>query len=84
FVERVLSRRQPPGRAGRLNRIYYATQAEKKPPTFMFSVRDDASVDENYRRFLEKSIRTYFEHFEGVGMRFRFKGHHDAGQEHRK
>lgn len=76
FVSRVLSRHQPPGRTGKLNRIYYATQAEKDPPTFVFSVRDPDPIKEGYYRYVEKAIRGYFKGFEGVGMKLVFKRHH--------
>lgn len=85
FVDRVLRRHPPPGRPGKLNRYYYATQAQVSPPTFVFSVRHTEPIKEGYYRYVEKAIRQYFKGFEGVPLKLIFKAHHekDAIRQHR-
>lgn len=47
----------PAGKGGRKGRIYYATQAATRPPTFVFFVNDADLFPENYRRYMEKQLR---------------------------
>lgn len=47
----------PAGKAGRKGRIYYATQAATRPPTFVFFVNDAELFPENYKRYMEKQLR---------------------------
>ncbi len=48
-------------RAGRQLKIYYATQAQAKPPTVVFFVNDPTLLTEPYRRFLERRLRGAFD-----------------------
>jgi GTP-binding protein len=49
----------PPSKSGRPLRIYYATQAEAQPPTFIFFVNDPELVHFSYERYLENQIRAH-------------------------
>lgn len=50
-------RAPPTTRAGKKGRIYYATQAAVRPPTFVFFVNDTDVFTEDYRRFVERQLR---------------------------
>src|SRR5439155_25921928 len=58
---------------GKPLRIYYTTQAETAPPTFIFFVNDPALVHFSYRRYLENQLREAFG-FSGTAIRVVFRG----------
>ena len=62
----------PPGKNGRPLRIYYATQAEAEPPTFVLFVNDPDLVHFSYERYLENRIRDHYP-FTGTPIRFVFR-----------
>jgi GTP-binding protein len=66
---------QPPNKSGRPLRIYYATQAETEPPTFVLFVNDPDLVHFSYERYLENRIREHYP-FTGTPIRlvFRMRG----------
>jgi GTP-binding protein len=72
-VREALAAHAPPSRRGRALRIYYVTQAETEPPTFVFFVNDPELVHLTYERFLENQLRQAFG-FEGTPIRLRFRG----------
>ena len=59
-------------KTGKLLRIYYASQVEIQPPTFMFFVNDVELVHFSYRRYLENQIRRAFP-FEGTPIKLLFR-----------
>jgi GTP-binding protein len=59
--------------AGRALKIYYATQAETSPPTFVFFVNNPELLHFSYRRYLENRLREAFG-FEGTAIRLLFRG----------
>jgi GTP-binding protein len=65
----------PPSNNGRPLRIYYATQAETQPPTFVLFVNDPDIVHFSYERYLENRIREHYP-FTGTPIRivFRMRG----------
>ncbi|MFN8524505.1 MAG: ribosome biogenesis GTPase Der [Chloroflexota bacterium] len=65
--------KHPRTEKGRQLKIYYATQASVRPPTFVFFVNDPRLVHFSYERFLENQIRASFG-FEGTGIRLVFRG----------
>ncbi|MGE3270174.1 MAG: ribosome biogenesis GTPase Der [Chloroflexota bacterium] len=65
--------RHPRSEAGRQLKIYYATQADVRPPTFVFFVNDPKLVHFTYQRYLENQIRDTFG-FEGTALRLIFRG----------
>ena len=65
--------RHPRSEAGRQLKIYYATQADVRPPTFIFFVNDPKLVHFTYQRYLENQIRATFG-FQGTAIRFVFRG----------
>jgi len=57
---------------GKQLKIYYATQAEANPPTFVFFTNDARLVHFSYKRFLENRLREAFG-FTGTPLRLTFK-----------
>ncbi|MFO0677616.1 MAG: ribosome biogenesis GTPase Der, partial [Polyangiaceae bacterium] len=72
FFEEVLTIRQPPTSGGRAPRIYYMTQAENSPPTFVAIANFPDSIHFSYRRFVVNQLRRRFG-FEGVPVRMFYK-----------
>ncbi|HIV03176.1 MAG TPA: ribosome biogenesis GTPase Der [Candidatus Aphodoplasma excrementigallinarum] len=60
---------QPPSDKGKRLRIYYATQASTKPPTFVIFVNKAELFHFSYQRYLENQLRAAFG-FEGTPIRF--------------
>lgn len=72
FAEAVESH-PPPMHQGKRVKLYYATQATTKPPTFVvFANRTDA-IHFSYERYLVNKIREAFD-FTGTPLRLFFKG----------
>jgi len=72
FVSDSLSNLQPPLVRGKRAKIFYITQAEVNPPTFIAWVNDPARVPRNYQRYLENRLRKRFP-FPGTPLRWIFK-----------
>jgi GTP-binding protein len=63
----------PPASSGRKPlRLKYVTQAETRPPTFVFFANDASLVHFSYRRYLENHFRKRFG-FEGTAIRLEFR-----------
>jgi GTPase len=58
---------------GKPLKIYYTTQAEVSPPTFVFFVNDPQIVHFSYRRYIENRLRAAFG-FTGTAIRLIFRG----------
>jgi GTP-binding protein len=71
-VREAYQRHQAPFIQGRQLRVYYATQAEINPPTFVFFVNDPHLLHFSYERYLENSLRAAFG-FEGTAIRMQFR-----------
>jgi GTP-binding protein len=72
----VLERHQPPLARRVRPRFFYLTQAETRPPTFVFFVSDAERVLPAYRRYLERALRRQF----GIAhapMRLHFRSSHE-------
>ena len=72
FFEEVLSTHPPPTMNGRSVRLYYVTQAESAPPTFVVVTNEPDFVHFSYKRYIENRIRERFG-FEGAPIRVRYK-----------
>jgi GTP-binding protein len=77
IVRGALAQHAPPTHHGRRLKLYYATQAETEPPTFVFFVNDPQLVHLSYERFLENRLREAFG-FVGTPIRIRFRGRDKA------
>ncbi len=60
FLERIVRIQQPRAHRGGLGKIYYGTQAEKEPPTFILSVNEPRFFARNYLRYINNKIREEF------------------------
>ena len=60
---------QPPATSGRRLKIYYATQQQVQPPTFVMFINDENLMHFSYERYLEKQFRKAFG-FEGTPLKF--------------
>jgi GTPase len=72
FFEGVIETRPPPTMGGRAPRLYYVTQAEVAPPTFIAMTNAPDSIHFSYRRFVVNQLRKHFG-FEGVPVRVHYK-----------
>jgi ribosome-associated GTPase EngA len=68
---------QPPIYRGRRLKIFYATQASTKPPTFILFVNDPEAVHFSYQRYLENQLRNRFG-FEGTPIRLMFRARNEG------
>jgi GTP-binding protein len=74
-LEAMVTRRPPPaGPGGRHVRLYYATQASVRPPTFYVSSNLPAAVGYPYRRYLVNQLRDSYG-FEGSPIRVVLRSH---------
>jgi len=71
-IRKALAEHSPPRKGSKLMKFFYATQAEIKPPTFVFFVNDARLMHFSYHRFLENKLRQAFG-FEGTPLRLIFK-----------
>jgi len=62
----------PSSKSGKEIKINYITQVKTRPPTFSFFANEPEMIEENYKRFLERTLREHFG-FEGVPVSFHFR-----------
>ncbi len=75
FLEEIVADKPPPaGPNGRHVRLYFATQAQIRPPTFVFSTNHPTAVPVSYRRFLANQVRRAYG-FEGTPIRIVLRAH---------
>ena len=72
-VRDAVSFKPPPANGVRKGRVYYATQASVRPPTFVFFCNDPKLFSESYRRYLERILRENIG-FPGTPVRLMFRG----------
>jgi GTPase len=71
-VSKAVLMNEPPVVALRRLKIYYVTQVDIKPPTFIFFVNDPALLHFSYERYLENKLRESFD-FKGTGIKIIFR-----------
>jgi GTP-binding protein len=74
FEDLIAHHPPPAGPAGRHVRLYYATQAGVRPPTFVISTNQPTDIGQAYRRFLTNQIRKAHG-FEGTPIRIILRAH---------
>jgi GTP-binding protein len=79
FFEQVLDTRPPPTMGARAPRLYYVTQAEIAPPTFVVMTNAPDSIHFSYRRFVVNQLRKHFG-FEGAPVRVHYKARRRRGE----
>ena len=72
IVNEAVAMTEPPSDKGRRLKIYYATQAAIRPPTFIVFVNDPEMVHFSYERYLENYFRKSFS-LEGTPIRMFFR-----------
>jgi GTPase len=60
LLEDAISVNPPPNVKGKRIKIFYATQPEVKPPTFVFFANEPDLIHFSYRRYLENRLRESF------------------------
>jgi GTP-binding protein len=74
LIQDAIFRHSPPAIQGRRLRVYFVTQAEGSPPTFVFFVNDPKLVHFGYSRYLENQLREAHP-FKGTPIKLLFKHH---------
>ena len=72
FFEQVLERHPPPMMRGRSPRLYYVTQAQIAPPTFVAMTNAPDAIHFSYSRYVVNQLRQHFG-FEGSPVRVVYK-----------
>jgi GTP-binding protein len=72
FFTSVLETHPPPTMGGRAVRLYFVTQAESRPPTFVVVTNAPENVHFSYQRYVMNQIRKTFG-FEGTPIKIRYK-----------
>ncbi len=73
FLEETLQAYAPPVIMGRRLRIYYLTQVDIQPPSFLLFVNDASLLLDSYKRYLLNRFREKFD-FNGTPILFHLKG----------
>lgn len=71
-VQEAVRHHSPPVVRNKPLKIYYATQTQVNPPTFVFFVNDPTAIHFSYERYLENRLRDIFG-FKGTAIRMFFK-----------
>jgi len=76
-IQQAVAAHNRPRSQNKQLKVFYATQAEVNPPTFVFFTNDAKLVHFSYRRYLENALRQAFG-FTGTPLRFIFKSRGEA------
>lgn len=68
LLKRAVTEHIPPMVKGKRFKLFYATQTNIDPPTFILFVNDPKIVHFSYRRYLERTIREAYD-FEGTAIK---------------
>lgn len=79
-LSQIIGEHPPPSDGQRQLKIYYATQPEVAPPTFVLFVNHTDLVKESYLRFLEKRLKDLFQ-WDGTPFRWVIKSSHKQPQD---
>ena len=60
-LEQAFQQRKPGGKKGYKTKIYYGTQVDRSPPTFVVFVNEPGLFPSNYRRYIENRLRDAFD-----------------------
>ena len=71
-LEEALTLHRPTRRKAKSPKIYYATQVEVAPPTFILFVNDPKLFDSDYERYLSNQLRSKLP-FSEVPLKFHFR-----------
>lgn len=79
-IEDAVAINPPPSDKGVRLKIYFATQPDVKPPTFIFFVNDPEIMHFSYLRYLENKLREAFG-MEGTPLKLVVRGRKDKEEE---
>ncbi|WP_454054475.1 ribosome biogenesis GTPase Der [Clostridium sp. Marseille-Q7071] len=71
-ISRAVLMKEPPVVALKRLKIFYVTQVDTKPPTFIFFVNNPSLLHFSYERYLENQLRESFD-FRGTGIKLIFR-----------
>ncbi len=71
-VNEAIAMHQVPSDKGKRLKIFYASQVDVRPPTFLFSVNDGELMHFSYLRYLENCLRKNFD-FDGTPLVMKVK-----------
>lgn len=72
-VEKITAYYPPPAAPnGRATRIFYCTQVQNAPPTFVFFVNNAEAIPDSYKRYLSNRLREVFV-FEGAPLHVKIR-----------
>lgn len=74
-VEKLYEEHEPVFVRGKRGKIYFVTQADTSPPTFIFAVNDPDRFGEDYARYLTNQLRKQYD-FSGTPIVIRFRRRH--------
>lgn len=72
IINRAVLMKEPPVVGIKRLKIYYVTQVETKPPTFVFFVNDANALHFSYERYLSNQLRESFD-FKGTAIKLIFR-----------
>lgn len=76
FLDEMVMRRPPAAYQGKHVRLYYMTQPQVNPPTFIVFASHEKGLTKPYRRFLINRLREVFG-FKGTAVRLFVRAHRD-------
>ncbi len=76
ILRSAIEKHAPPTKGSRRLKIYYGSQVDTNPPSFVFHVNDLELVHFTYRRYLENALRDEF-NFLGTPIRLSFRSHRE-------
>ena len=77
-IRDAMAWKSPPVKGGKVGRLYYATQAGVRPPTFVLFVNDADLFIDSYRRYIERALRDNVG-YKGTPIRLLFRGKDKGG-----
>jgi len=80
FFAEVLEMHPPPTQGGKAPRLYYVTQAQVAPPTFVAMTSDPDAIKVSYQRYVASQLRKRFG-FDGVPVRVVYRARRRRGNE---
>jgi GTP-binding protein len=72
FIQRAVAERPMSLVRNQQPKLFYVTQADISPPTFIFFVNDASLIHFSYRRYLENVLRARYG-FDGVALKLAFR-----------
>ncbi|NBV42678.1 ribosome biogenesis GTPase Der [bacterium] len=73
FFDAVIRRNPPPSKGAKPVKVFYGTQVETNPPEFVLFVNHPRLIHQDYERYLERRLRSYFPCFLGNPIKITYK-----------